>query len=183
LGHVCAGALVAACTLLSADAGSADEGRADGLAYHPVADHFVRIDADPAACWLVERAKGGNDKRFKLDLKPPCYLVMWKQAPPKLVDHSVSDGVPIGTKGTPMAFRYKVARGTVAMAVIGDPPSPDPRPDSLYQLRRRDGYHCTDSLQGVRFRGARVQLMPKAQGFFCVETSPDEKDFWMIAHD
>jgi hypothetical protein len=182
--HTCALVAIVVGTLASQGAVNTDG--APIAARYLVSGHQVRVDSGAEGCWLVDHGKGGAPKRLKLDLRPPCYLLVWRHRPPTTDAQGISDGVPVGGAGEPMAFRYKVARGTVAIAVIGDSPVPDPRPESMYQTRLRQGYHCTGSMQGIRFRGSLVQVMPKegnGQGLFCVEIGLEEKDFWMIAHD
>jgi hypothetical protein len=182
LGPVGAGALVGVLLVALPDGGGSPPSAPAAATGYSVAGHQIRLEVQDSECWLLDRFKRGEERRLRLDLRSPCYVVTWHEAPPRVAAHE-SDAVPVGQQGSPKAFRYKVAGGTVALAVIGDPPTPDPRPESLYQLRRRSGYHCTDSLRGVRLRGGRVQLLPKAQGLFCEEAPPDEKDYWMIAHD
>jgi hypothetical protein len=187
LGHDSASTLVAAilCALSggAAPAGPTSAGDSRQAVYE-IARHHIRLDVESSACWIVDRTRGTEEKRLKLDLRPPCYLLMWRRKPPTIDAQGISDGVAVGGPGAPMAFRYKVAGGTVAIAVIGDPPVRDPGPQSLYDSQVGQGYHCTDGMQGVRFRAARVQLLPKhSHGLFCLEEGLDEKEFWMIAHD
>jgi hypothetical protein len=193
LGPVIATALVAAAASfgLAGDAASPSPARgAAGSAtgapvWYPIAGHTLRLETNDQGCWLIDRVKPDDEKRFKLDLQPPCYLLMWLKRPPGSGLKN-ADGVAVGDVGQPMAWRYRSAGGATALAVIGDPAVPQPEPDSLYQSRKRAGLHCTGSLQGIKLRGPRVRLQQKSGeglGLYCQELGIEEKGFWLIAHD
>jgi hypothetical protein len=192
LGHVVAATLVA---LVVTPAGARDAGvapartpaaeRVPAPAWYSVAGHTLKLEANDVGCWIVDRVKAGDERKYKLDLQPPCYLLIWRGRPPGSAVKN-ADGVAVGDVGQPMAWRYKSAHGAVALAVIGDAAVPQPEPESLYQSRKRAGYHCAGSLQGVKLQGARVRLQKKAGeglALYCDEIGIDEKDFWLIAHD
>jgi hypothetical protein len=83
-----------------------------------------------------------------------------------------------------MAWLYSRATGVIVLAVIGDPVPDQLRASDLYQLRERQGLHCTSSVQGILLSGSQTRLSSKRAhvGIVCAELGLEEKDFWMLAH-
>jgi len=128
--------------------------------------------------------KGGDAVR--LDLAPPCYVLVWNEPPPRLTYASPeSDGQPVGAKGEAMAWKYPSAHDAKVLAVIGDSIPERLRGDSVLKIRQAKGYRCAGSLQGVKVvKGGPVPTAKWGQGnIYCVETGIDEKDYWMLGHD
>jgi hypothetical protein len=151
-----------------------------------VAGHRIRLLVEEGGCWLTHRAEGKGLKRFKFDLNPPCYFLTWQRSPPQRTGaEGVSDGLPLGNIGDPIAWRYRSAKGVIAVAVIGDLIPDDIRSSSLYKSRQQQGYRCASRKQGILFLGNRAWLSKKSEsaGLFCVESGVEEKDFWMLAHE
>lgn len=153
---------------------------------YSVAGHQIRLLVEEGGCWLTHRAAGKGLERLRFNLHPPCYLLTWQRPPPQRADaEGVSDGLPLGNIGDPIAWRYRSAKGVIAVAVIGDPIPDDIRSSSLYKSRQQQGYLCASSMQGILFLGNKVRLSKKREnvGLFCVESGVEEKDFWMFAHE
>lgn len=153
---------------------------------YSVAGHQIRVLVEEGGCWLTHRAVAKGLERLKFNLHPPCYLLTWQRPPPQRADaEGVSDGLPLGNIGDPIAWRYRSAKGVIAVAVIGDPIPDDIRSSSLYKSRQQQGYLCASSMQGILFLGNKVWLSKKREnvGLFCVESEVQEKDFWMLAHE
>jgi hypothetical protein len=152
-------------------------------AEHLVEGHRLRLVVEGDVC-AVERAPGnGAAVRLKLDLRPPCHLLTWRQPPARTTDQT-SDGVPLGSVGAPVAWRYPGKAGVVVLAVIGDPLPDNLRASSLFRLREQQGMRCSASIQGVLLRSGTVELSKKREhvGVLCAELGLNEKDFWLLAH-
>jgi hypothetical protein len=171
-------------TIIVAGAAALAEPRAAPPSPFVVAGHEVKLAHDDRSCWIATRPKAGGEWRIlNLDMRPPCYLLMWRGTDLPAPDaQGASDGVPFGGVGTPMAYRYRSADGVIALAIIGDPVSPT-HPD--YQEITRAGDHCAVSLRGLRLHGTKASLSPKRPygSLKCVERPIEEKDFWILAHD
>jgi hypothetical protein len=153
---------------------------------YSVAGHQIRVLVEEGGCWLTHRAAGKGLERLKFNLHPPCYVLTWQRPPPQRADaEGVSDGLPLGNIGDPIAWRYRSAKGVIAVAVIGDPLPDDIRSSSLYKSRQQQGYRCASRKQGVLFLGNKARLSTKREnaGLLCVESGVEEKDFWMLAHE
>lgn len=152
---------------------------------YKIGDHVLRLVVTDKACIVEHRSSGAGIGKLTLDLLPPCHLLTWRKSP-AAPSHaiSVSDGLPVGTVGDPMAWQYASAKGVIALAVIGDPLPESLRNSSLYSLRQQQGLSCTSSVQAVLLRVNQIQLSRKREhaGVFCTELGLDEKDFWMLAH-
>lgn len=147
-----------------------------------VAGHTLRLVVEGDAC-VVEREGGaGAAIKLKLDLRPPCHLLTWRQPAARPAD-ATSDGIPVGSVGAPMAWRYP-GKGAVVLAVIGDPLPENLRAGSLARLREQQGMRCAASVQGLLLRGETVALSKKREhvGVLCAELGLNEKDFWLLAH-
>jgi hypothetical protein len=169
---------------LTSDAG--ERGPTLSTPEYSVAGHQIRLLVEEGGCWLTYRSAGKGLERLKFNLHPPCYLLTWQRPPPQRADaEGVSDGLPLGNIGDPIAWRYRSAKGVIAIAVIGDPIPDDIRSSSLYKSRQQQGYLCASSMQGILFLGSKVQLSKKREdvGLLCVESEVQEKDFWMLAHE
>lgn len=128
--------------------------------------------------------KGGSAVR--LDLTPPCYVLLWTEPPPRLTNgRAESGGQPVGRQGDAMAWKYATAHDAKVLAVIGDPVGDPYRADPLFKTRQEKGYRCGGSLQGIKvFKGGPVATVKWNQkAAYCVETGIDEKDYWMLGHD
>lgn len=129
-------------------------------------------------CFLADLpATGGPEVVFALGLRAPCYVLTWEHPPPK--DHP--DGaVPIGGPGDAMAWHFGGAAGSTVLIAIGDPVS-----EAQWEKRPKlRGARCAARYRGVRLRGAAAELSARtADGFVCVESGRDEKDFWMFGHE
>jgi hypothetical protein len=150
-----------------------------------VAGHSLRLVVEGEVC-VVEGERGtGGAVKLTLDLRPPCHLLTWREPPPRLADKA-SDGLPLGSAGAPMAWRYpgKAGAGVVVLAVIGDPLPEHLRASSLARLREQQGMRCGASVQGILLRGETVELSRKREhvGVLCAELGLNEKDFWLLAH-
>jgi hypothetical protein len=165
---------------------------------HTLQEQSVRLQASKGRCELLlalapaSKAKlsaespSEANSPLALDLAPPCYVLVWNAPPPRLPGgRSESGGLPIGSVGEVMAWKYPTASGTTVLAVIGDPVLPSGPTDELHETRKAQKFRCAGSLQGVKLTAAGATLSPKrAQAsVYCVETALDEKDFWMLAHD
>jgi hypothetical protein len=147
-----------------------------------VAGHTLRLVVEGDAC-VVEREGGaGAAIKLKLDLRPPCHLLTWRQPPARPAD-ATSDGVPLGSVGAPMAWRYP-GKAVAVLAVIGDPLPEKLRAGSLARLREQQGMRCAASVQGLLLRGETIALSKKREhvGVLCLELGLNEKDFWLLAH-
>jgi hypothetical protein len=169
-------------TSIPASALAMQQNYTSGPKYH-VAGHVLRLVTNGEAC-VVEH-HGGNAETVKLilNLHPPCYFLTW-QRPPSRASHAGKDGVPIGSVGDLIAWRYDGAKGAIALAVIGDPAPDTLRSSNLYRLREQQGMHCGSSVQGILLRASEIQLSTKREhaGLFCAELGLEEKDFWLLAH-
>jgi len=148
-----------------------------------VAGHGLRLVVEGDDC-VVERERGtGAAIKLKLDLRPPCHLLTWRQPPARPADRT-SDGVPLGSIGAPMAWRYPGKARVVVLAVIGDPLPESLRASSLARLREQQGMRCGASVQGILLRGETIELSKKREhvGVLCAELGLSEKDFWLLAH-
>jgi hypothetical protein len=148
-----------------------------------VAGHGLRLVVEGDAC-VVEGERGtGAAIKLKLDLRPPCHLLTWRQLPARPADQT-SDGVPVGSVGAPMVWRYPRAAGVMVLAVIGDPLPENLRASNLSRLREQQGMRCAASVQGILVRGETVELSKKREhvGVLCAELGLSEKDFWILAH-
>jgi hypothetical protein len=148
-----------------------------------VAGHRLRLVVEGDVC-VVEGERGtGAAIQLKLDLRPPCHLLTWRQPPARPADQT-SDGVPLGSVGAPTAWRYPGKAGVVVLAVIGDPLPENLRASSLARLREQQGMRCTASVQGILLRSETVELSKKREhiGVLCAELGLNEKDFWLLAH-
>lgn len=165
---------------------------------HTLQERSVRLQATKGRCELLldlapasktkvgVASPSGATSPLGLDLAPPCYVLVWNAPPPRLRGgRSESGGLPIGSAGEVMAWKYPTARGTTVLAVIGDAVLPSGPNDELHEQRKAQKFRCAGSLQGVKLTATGATLSPKrAQAsVFCVETALDEKDFWMLAHD
>jgi hypothetical protein len=153
---------------------------------YTVGRHQISLLVEADACLLAHGIDGKNIETFKLDLRPPCYLLTWQRPPPQLGDRKgPSDGVPVGEIGDPVAWRYRSAQGAIALAVIGDPVPDDMRLSKAYKFRQEQGYRCASSMQGVLLQGDKARLSKKRENvaIFCVESGAEEKDFWMLSHE
>ena len=153
---------------------------------YTVMDNGLRLVITGEACVLEYHASGGSKVgKLMLDLHPPCYLLTWQQPPPTPNQEvSVSDGLPIGSVGDPMAWQYASAGGVVVLAVIGDPFPEKLRTSNLYRLRKQQGLTCASSVQAILLHGDQMQLSKKREhvDVFCTELGLEEKDFWMLSH-
>jgi hypothetical protein len=145
----------------------------------------MRLVITGEACTIEHRADGSEIGTLTLDLRPPCYLLTWRQNPPTTRQEAGgSDGLPIGTIGDPMAWQYASAGGVVALAIIGDPFPENLRQSSLYRLREQQGLTCASSIQAILLLGNRIRLSKKRENVavFCAELGLEEQDFWMLSH-
>jgi hypothetical protein len=72
----------------------------------------------------------------RLELAPPCHVLVWNQPPPRLPNgRAQSGGEPIGRQGDAMAWKYATAHDAKVLAVIGDPVAEAMRGGSLFKLR------------------------------------------------
>jgi hypothetical protein len=148
-----------------------------------VAGHTMRLVTASDTCLIEHRSDQARGRQLMLDLRPPCYLLIWPGTPPKSGSSGVSDGQPVGRMGEPMAWRYPKANGVIALAVIGDPMPKDLRASRSYQLREGQGFRCASSIQGVLIQGGAVRVSRKREhvGVLCAEIGLEEKDFWILA--
>jgi hypothetical protein len=152
---------------------------------YTVKGHVLRLVVTGETCVVEHRSSGTGIGKLTLDLRPPCHLLTWRQLPPTTSQAAgVSDGLPIGTIGDPMAWQYASAEGVVALAVIGDPVPEKLRESSLYRLREQQGLSCASSVQAILLHVNQIQLSKKREhvGVFCAELGLEEKDFWILAH-
>ena len=149
---------------------------------YAVAGHTFRLAVTDSVCAIEQAVNAGAARRFVLDLRPPCYLVVWRDPPPRMRKASGSN--PVGGVGDPAAWRYGRKSNTTVVAVIGDPVPERLCPELTCRSPQRQNFHCGASLQAVLLRDGRIKLSRKREqvGVFCVETGLDEKDFWLLAH-
>jgi hypothetical protein len=153
---------------------------------YTVQGHALRLVSEKGKC-AVEHHRVGQTQttKLELDLGPPCHMLTWRSLPPtRSRTTGVSDGVPVGTRGDAMAWRYASADGVVTLAIIGDPVPQELRSGSLYRLRERQGMSCASSVQALLLHPGEVRLSTKREhaGVFCAELGLEEKDFWRLAH-
>jgi hypothetical protein len=162
---------------------AAKKAASSSSAEYAIAGHRLRLVTAGESCAIEHRSEDREPARMLLNLRAPCYLLTWLQAPPERAGRAKSDGAPIGVAGDPMAWGYP-DRETVVIAIIGDPIPDDLRVSSLYRLRVRQGLHCAASVQAVLVHAGDVQLSKKREniGVLCNELGLGEKDFWLLAH-
>jgi hypothetical protein len=146
---------------------------------YDVAGHRIGIAVRGGHCFVADvPAPGGTERLLALGLRAPCYLLTWPGPAPS---GETSDGaVPVGSKADAMAWRYGGTAGPTVLIAIGDPPS-----EAQWAKRPKlRNARCAVRYRGVRLRGAATDLSGHtAQGFICVESGRDEKDFWLFAHE
>ncbi|MEJ2328202.1 MAG: hypothetical protein P8Y25_15980 [Chromatiaceae bacterium] len=127
--------------------------------------------------------KGENADQVLLDLEPPCYVLMWSAAPPE-ADTNFSDGIPVGTVGEVMAWRYPGAGDIVVTAIIGDAVPEHLQGSEDERMLTRRGWHCRGSVQALVVDGLHVRAGTKRAGvgLICAESGMDEKGYWLLAH-
>jgi hypothetical protein len=152
-----------------------------------VGQHEIGLTVDSDSCWFTDTIDNQHARKLKLSLGPPCYLLTWQQSPPIRRDGggNISDGLPIGNIGDPIAWLYEKGKGVTTVAVIGDPIPPDLRSSRAYLSAHSRGYRCASSMQGVLLSEKKVELSKKRENvaIFCVESGADEKDFWLLSYD
>jgi hypothetical protein len=150
---------------------------------YAIAGHRLRLVITGETCAIEHRTEDSAPTLMLLNLRAPCYLPTWRQAPPERAGRAGFDGAPVGAAGDPMAWRY-ADRRAVVIAVIGDPVPDDLRSGRLYRLRARQGLHCGASVQAVLVQTGDVQPSKKREqiGVLCNELGLGEKDFWLLAH-
>ncbi|MGH8548837.1 MAG: hypothetical protein ACRERU_09605 [Methylococcales bacterium] len=151
---------------------------------YTVKGHVLRLVVTGEACVIEHRVNESEIGKLTLDLRPPCYLLTWRQIPANTKQEAgVSDGVPVGAIGDPMAWQYASAGGVVALAVIGDPFPEKLRLSNLYRLREQQGLTCAPSVQAILLHGNQIRLSKKREhvNVFCAELGLEERDFWMLS--
>lgn len=167
-------------------AGARESGGSSATPEYRVAEHKISLLVDGDGCWLIHQAGGKGRESLKFDLYPPCYFLTWQRPPSQGAGSGgLSDGLPIGKIGDPIAWKYRSANGVISVAAIGDPIPADMRSSRLYQSRLQQGYLCASSMQGVLLLGNKARLSKKREnvGILCVELQVEEKDFWLLAHE
>ena len=159
--------------------------RAQGLA-GPFSPGFVapdgsvlRLVTSNDVCAIEQTQQNGQARRLTLDLRPPCYFPVWRNAPPR---NAARTSRPLGAAGDPAVWQYGKSNTTV-VAVIGDPVPQRMCPDGNCRAPPRQDFRCGGSLQAGLLRGGQLARSAKrGPGIFCVETGLDEKEFWLLAH-
>jgi hypothetical protein len=177
--------LKVAAVLVSLALTAAGELRAQGLA-GPLSSEFVAPDGSVLRlvtsndfCAIEQSLQGGQTRRLMLDLRPPCYLPIWRNAPPRNV---AGTSRPLGATGDIAVWQYG-KNNTTVVAVIGDPVPERMCPDGSCRAPLRQNFRCGGSLQAGLLRGRQLARSAKrGPGVFCVETGLDEKEFWLLAH-
>jgi hypothetical protein len=103
----------------------------------------------------------------------------WVKPPPPRDPNGPSAAVPVGTTGDARAYTYE--NGVTALLVIGNPV-----PEA--QAERARGYRCAGGSRGVLLQGGQVtpskRIVEVGSRIHCVEWGgPDEKEYWLFAHD
>jgi hypothetical protein len=142
----------------------------------------LRLIAESGVCWLVRGTPKHEEERLRLDLSPPCYFMIWRHRPPRKADaEGLSDGVPVGGPGDPVAWTYRSARGATVLMITGDPI------DAHWRDRAARHTQCAGNAQGLVLRRERMSLAKKSRfpGLHCADwdSGIEEKDFWIAAHE
>ena len=158
---------------------------------YELAGRRLSLSEQSGRCWLESSANVGDKKatRNALDLSAPCFVMLW-QAPPPLVqkrDSTQSDGIPIGIKGEPIAWRYPGAKGQTVVVFIGDPVVATTQPDPFGRAPPSAGARCANSMQAVLIpmelaEPVKLSTTVADVGGLCAESGMDEKTFWLFAH-
>jgi len=164
--------------VLLVDAASPHQGAGEAK----LAGNKIEVVAEAQNCWLAFQPPGEETQAYRLDLVPPCHLLLWQRPPPPKSNASL--GEPVGNVGDVMAWRYSRVQGSAVFAVIGDP-VPESMRDETYVERQRENFKCAGSLQGVVVESKRIRFTKKRSeiGILCAETGIEEKDFSIIAAD
>ena len=152
---------------------------------YSIAGHTLRLLTSKDACILEHHQGKSEITRLTLNIHPPCYLLTWNQKPPsKNLSSDVSDGVPIGGIGEPMAWQYARARNVLVLAVLGDALSQELISGNQYRLIKKQNFHCGSSIQGILIRDQKIELSTERAnvGIFCAEIGIEEQDYWLLAH-
>lgn len=158
---------------------------------HELVGRRFSLSEGNGRCWLETSLVDGEKKsaRSALDLAAPCYFMLWQALPPRgqRGTSAQSDGIPIGTKGEPIAWRYPGAQGQTVVVFIGDPIAPTTTPDPFARSGNSPGARCANSMQAILIPGdlaGPIKLSAKVVdvGGLCAESGMDEKTFWLFAH-
>jgi hypothetical protein len=139
----------------------------------------VRLMTSNDFCVIEQSLRDGQTRRLTLDLRPPCYFPVWRNAPPR---NAARTSRALGAAGDPIVWQYGKTNTTV-IAVIGDPIPERMCPGGACRAPPRQDFRCGGSLQAALLRGGQLTRSAKrGPGMFCVDTGLDEKEFWLLAH-
>ena len=144
-----------------------------------VSGHRLQV-AMGSDCLLNVTDPHGERTLVDVGISGPCHILEWTRPPPPSAGPGgVSEGEPVGAMGDARAYRY--GNGTVAVVLIGGPVRP--ADETRTAGRRCGGASAAVLLEGpkVRLSGRRIEGPSNPQ---CVEWGgPDEREYWLFAHE